>query len=84
MSARIKPHKVCGRQLEEVREKDPDGQIVYPIRSRLSQHLIWRLAEAVRTSGSESFRYAQRSVSLQSVLPGTAMPTFTFSSPHWH
>ncbi len=28
MSARIKPHKVCGRQLEEVREKDPDGRIV--------------------------------------------------------
>ena len=29
MSARIKPHKVRGRQLEEVREKDPDGHIVY-------------------------------------------------------
>jgi hypothetical protein len=29
MNARIKPHKVQGRQLEEVREKDPDGQIVY-------------------------------------------------------
>src|SRR5919106_401994 len=28
MSARIKPHKVRGRQLEEVREKDPDGRIV--------------------------------------------------------
>jgi hypothetical protein len=28
MSARIKPHKVKGRQLEEVREKDPDGKIV--------------------------------------------------------
>ena len=28
MSARIKPHKVRGRQLEEVREKDPDGHIV--------------------------------------------------------
>ena len=28
MSARIKPHKVRGRQLEEVREKDPDGAIV--------------------------------------------------------
>jgi hypothetical protein len=28
MSARIKPHKVCGRELEEVREKDPDGRIV--------------------------------------------------------
>jgi hypothetical protein len=26
MSARIKPHKVKGRQLEEVREKDPDGR----------------------------------------------------------
>jgi hypothetical protein len=25
---RIKPHKVRGRQLEEVREKDPDGRIV--------------------------------------------------------
>ena len=29
MSVRIKPHKVKGRQLEEVREKDPDGRIVY-------------------------------------------------------
>jgi hypothetical protein len=28
MSARIKPNKVRGRQLEEVREKDPDGRIV--------------------------------------------------------
>jgi hypothetical protein len=28
MSARLKPHKVRGRQLEEVREKDPDGRIV--------------------------------------------------------
>jgi hypothetical protein len=29
MSRRVKPHKVRGRELEEVREKDPDGQIVY-------------------------------------------------------
>jgi hypothetical protein len=29
MSARMKPHKVRGRELEEVREKDPDGRIVY-------------------------------------------------------
>ena len=28
-SARVKPHKVRGRELEEVREKDPDGRIVY-------------------------------------------------------
>jgi hypothetical protein len=28
-SARLKPHKVKGRELEEVREKDPDGRIVY-------------------------------------------------------
>lgn len=28
MSARIKPHKVQGRQLEEVREADPDGRPV--------------------------------------------------------
>jgi Domain of unknown function (DUF6456) len=28
MSARTKPHKVRGRELEEVREKDPDGRIV--------------------------------------------------------
>ncbi len=27
-SARVKPHKVKGRELEEVREKDPDGRIV--------------------------------------------------------
>jgi hypothetical protein len=29
MSRRVKPHKVRGRQLEEVREKDPEGRIVY-------------------------------------------------------
>ena len=29
MSPRIKPYKVRGRQLEQVREKDPDGHIVY-------------------------------------------------------
>ena len=28
MSARIKPHKARGRQLEEIREADPDGRIV--------------------------------------------------------
>jgi hypothetical protein len=28
VSRRIKPHKVRGRQLEEVREKDPEGRIV--------------------------------------------------------
>jgi hypothetical protein len=28
MSRRIKPHKVRGRQLQEVREKDPEGRIV--------------------------------------------------------
>jgi hypothetical protein len=28
MNTRIKPHKVRGRQLEEVREKDPEGRIV--------------------------------------------------------
>jgi hypothetical protein len=29
MSKRIKPKKVHGREFEEVREKDPDGRIVY-------------------------------------------------------
>ena len=29
MSRRVKPHKVKDRELEEVREKDPDGGIVY-------------------------------------------------------
>jgi hypothetical protein len=29
MSARIKPHKVKGRELEEVRDRDPDGRVVY-------------------------------------------------------
>jgi hypothetical protein len=28
MSARVKPHKVRGLELEEVREKDPEGRIV--------------------------------------------------------
>jgi hypothetical protein len=28
MSARVKPHKVRGREFEEVREKDPEGRIV--------------------------------------------------------
>jgi hypothetical protein len=29
MSRRVKPHEVRGRELEEIREKDPDGRIVY-------------------------------------------------------
>jgi len=29
MSRRVKPYKVRGRELEEVREKDPEGRIVY-------------------------------------------------------
>ena len=29
MSRRIKPHKISGRRLKEVREKDPEGRIVY-------------------------------------------------------
>jgi hypothetical protein len=29
MSRRVKPHQARGRELEEVREKDPDGRIVY-------------------------------------------------------
>ena len=29
MSRRLKPHRVRDRELEEVREKDPDGRIVY-------------------------------------------------------
>ena len=29
MSRQVKPHQVRGRELEEVREKDPDGRIVY-------------------------------------------------------
>jgi hypothetical protein len=29
MSRRVKPQQVRGRELEEVREKDPDGRIVY-------------------------------------------------------
>jgi hypothetical protein len=33
MSGRVKPHQVRGRELEEVREKDPDGRIVYHHRS---------------------------------------------------
>jgi hypothetical protein len=33
MSRRIKPHQVRDREFEEVREKDPDGRIVYHHRS---------------------------------------------------
>ena len=29
MSMRMKPHQVRGRELEEIREKDPEGRIVY-------------------------------------------------------
>jgi hypothetical protein len=29
MSRRVKPHQVRARELEQVREKDPDGRIVY-------------------------------------------------------
>ena len=43
MSARIRPHKVCGRQVEEVREKDPDGRIV------LRHRLVDPLARMLKT-----------------------------------
>jgi hypothetical protein len=43
MSARIKPHKVHGRQLEEVRERDPDGRIV------LRHRLVDALARMLKT-----------------------------------
>ena len=43
MSARIKPHKVRGRQLEEVREKGPDGRIV------LHHRLVDPLARMLKT-----------------------------------
>jgi hypothetical protein len=33
MCARLKPHQMRGREFEEVREKDPDGRIVYHRRS---------------------------------------------------
>jgi hypothetical protein len=33
MSRRVKPHKVRGREFEEVREQDPDGRIVYDHRT---------------------------------------------------
>ena len=43
MSARIKPHKVRGRQLEEVREKGPDGRIV------LLHRVVDSLAQMLKT-----------------------------------
>jgi hypothetical protein len=43
MSARIKPHKVRGRQLEEVRATDPDGRIV------LLHRVVDSLAQMLKT-----------------------------------
>jgi hypothetical protein len=43
MSGRIKPHKVRGRQLEEVREKDPAGRIV------LLHRVVDSLAQMLKT-----------------------------------
>jgi hypothetical protein len=43
MGARIKPHKVRGRQLEEVREKDPDGRMV------LHHRVVDSLAQMLKT-----------------------------------
>jgi hypothetical protein len=43
MSGRIKPHKVRGRQFEEVREKDPDGRIV------LLHRVVDSLAQMLKT-----------------------------------
>jgi hypothetical protein len=43
MSARIKPYKVRGRQLEEVREKDPRGRIV------LLHRVVDSLAQMLKT-----------------------------------
>ena len=46
MSARLKPHKVRGREFEEVREKDPDGRIVYHHRT------VDTLAKMLRAAGT--------------------------------
>ena len=42
-SARVKPHKVLGRDLEEVREKDPDNRIV------VHQHTVDMLGKMLRS-----------------------------------
>jgi hypothetical protein len=68
MSARIKPHKVCGRQLEEVREKDPDGRIV--LRHRLVDPLTRMLnAGAIDGPMLDAGRRFQRDFTIAQLDP---------------
>jgi Domain of unknown function (DUF6456) len=78
MSARIKPHKVRGRELEEVREKDPDGQIV--VRHRTVDTLGKMLRSGTITPEMHDVaRSFQTDFAIASLDPIRATPTLRVS-----
>jgi hypothetical protein len=71
MSARL--HQVRGRELEEVREKDPDGRIVYHHRTVDSLGKMLR-AGTIDQAMHDAARGPLRGIADPSVLgPGTSL-----------
>ena len=73
MSARIKPHKVRGRELEEVREKDPDGRIVYHHRTVDSLGKMLR-ADTIDQTMHDAARDLQAAFIIAHLDPLRALP----------
>ena len=74
MSARIKPHKVRGRQLEEVREVDPDGRIVVHHRTVDTLGKMLR-AGTITQEMHDAARTFQADFAVASLDPIRATPT---------
>jgi hypothetical protein len=73
MSARIKPHKVRGRELEEVREKDPDGRVVRRHRTVDSLGTMLR-SGAITETMHDAARAFQRDFQFAGLDPIRARP----------
>jgi hypothetical protein len=73
MRARLKPHQVCGRELEEVRERDPDGRIVVHHRT---VDTLGRLLQtgAITQEMCDAARHFQAAFSVASLDPIRAAP----------
>jgi hypothetical protein len=74
MSARIRPARVCGRELEEVREIDPDGRVV--LRHRTVDTLGKMLrAGTISHEMHDAARTFQADFAVASLDPIRATPT---------
>jgi hypothetical protein len=74
MSARIKPHKVRGRELEEIREKDPEGRIVVHHRTVDTLGKMLR-AGTITQEMHDAARAFQADFAIASLDPIRATPT---------